>query len=142
MALPSVFRRIQDKENPSMKPQALTPQAYLTAAMFAIVAMSSNAPAQAQTSATEAPQPNTEVAACKATALIALTEKDPSIKDIFIDQDGLSVARADTRIEDTPVKHIIMGEAYLQTNKKDKPRRFLCIIGDKGKVLLTFFTQQ
>ncbi len=98
--------------------------------------------AVAQTSATDTAQPNPEVVACKATALIALSEKDPSIKDIFIDLDGLTVAKADTKIEDTPVRHIIMGEAYLQTNRKDKPRRFLCIIGDKGKVLLTFFTQQ
>jgi hypothetical protein len=34
-----------------------------------------------------------------------------------------------------------MGEAYLKTDRSDKPRRFLCLLGEKGKVLLTFFTQ-
>jgi hypothetical protein len=68
---------------------------------------------------------NPELQACKATALIALTQRDSAIKDIFIDEDGLTIASADTKVEDTPVK----------------PRRFLCLVGEKGKVLLTFFTQ-
>ncbi len=101
------------------------------------------ATATAQTSATSAESrlASTELTACKATALTALSQRDASIKDIFIDEDGLSVATADTKVEDTPVKRIIMGEAYLQTNRQDKPRRFLCLVGEKGKVLLTFFTQ-
>ena len=33
-----------------------------------------------------------------------------------------------------------MAEAYLRTDKSDKPRRFLCLIGEDSKVLLTFFT--
>ncbi len=83
-----------------------------------------------------------ELTACKATALIALSERDASIKDIYFDEDALTVADANTKVEDTAVKQIIMGEAYLQTNRQDKPRRFLCLIGDKGKVLLTFFTSR
>jgi hypothetical protein len=83
-----------------------------------------------------------ELSACKATALLALGEKDPSIKDIYFDEDGLTFSSANTKVEDTPIKNIIMGEAYLQTNKQDKPRRFLCLIGEKGKVLLTFFTNR
>lgn len=83
-----------------------------------------------------------ELIACKATAMVALTQRDPSITDIVIDEDGLTIATADTKIEDTPVKRIIIGEAYLHTNKKDKPRLFLCIVGEKGKVLLTFFTDK
>jgi len=35
-----------------------------------------------------------------------------------------------------------MGDAYLEKNKTEKPYRFVCLIGEKGKVLLTFFTQQ
>ncbi len=81
-----------------------------------------------------------EVTACKATALLALSERDATIKDIFFDEDGLTFAPANTKVEDTPIKVIIMGDAYLQTNKQDKSRRFLCLIGEKGKVLLTFFT--
>lgn len=83
-----------------------------------------------------------ELVACKATALIALTARDASIKDIYFDEDGITIAASNTMVEDTPIKHIIMGEAYLQTNKQDKPRRFLCLIGEKGKVLLTYFTSR
>ena len=81
-----------------------------------------------------------ELSACKSTALIALQEKDATIKDIYFDEDGLTIADANSKVEDTPIRHILMGEAYLQTNRQDKPRRFLCLIGEKGKVLLTFFT--
>jgi hypothetical protein len=81
-----------------------------------------------------------ELTACKSTALLALQERDASIKDIYFDEDGVTFADANTRVEDTRIRHIIMGEAYLQTNRQDKPRRFLCLIGEKGKVLLTFFT--
>jgi hypothetical protein len=90
---------------------------------------------------TEAPA-SAELAACKSTALLALSERDASIKDIYFDEDGLTMAESNTTVEDTPIKHIIMGEAYLQTDRQDKPRRFLCLIGEKGKVLLTFFTSR
>jgi hypothetical protein len=118
------------------------------AAGFAALFLSACAgPALAQSSAPTVAAPlvaapaSVELTACKSTALIALSERDASIKNIFIEEDGLSIAAANTKVEDTPIKTIIMGEAYLQTNKSDKPRRFLCLIGDKGKVLLTFFTQ-
>ena len=83
-----------------------------------------------------------ELGACKSTALEAITAKEPEIKDIVIDEDGLTIAVAETRVGDTPVTRIIMGEAYLKTDRSDKPRRFLCLLGEKGKVLLTFFTQR
>lgn len=118
------------------------------AAGFAALFLSAGAaPALAQSSAPTVSVPavaapaSVELTACKSTALIALSERDATIKNIFIEEDGLSIAAANTKVEDTPIKTIIMGEAYLQTNKSDKPRRFLCLIGDKGKVLLTFFTQ-
>ena len=50
------------------------------------------------------------------------------------------VAVSETKVEDTPVTRIIMAEAYLRTDRSDKPRRFLCLLGEKDKVLLTFFT--
>jgi hypothetical protein len=105
----------------------------------ALVSLALVAPVAAQTRAPANDSP--ELQACKSTALVALTQRDASIKDIFIDEEGLTFAAADTKVEDTPVKRIIMGDAYLQTNRQDKPRRFLCLIGEKGKVLLTFFTQ-
>jgi hypothetical protein len=105
---------------------------------IAVVALSTTVFAQP---AKESTPSTAELAACKATALSALSQRDAAIRDIFIDEDGLTIATADTKVEDTPVKRIIMGEAYLQTNRQDKPRRFLCLVGEKGKVLLTFFTQ-
>jgi len=104
-------------------------------------------PALAQTAGPASPatpeKPSSpELAACKSTAMAALTAREPEIKDIFIDEDGLTIAVAETKVEDTPVTRIIMGEAYLKTDKSDKPRRFLCLLGEKGKVLLTFFTQR
>lgn len=89
-----------------------------------------------------AKSPNPELDACKSTGLIALKERTPSITDVLIDPDGVTIAKADTKVEDTPVRTIIMGDAYLERGKTDKPYRFLCLIGEKGKVLLTFFTQQ
>jgi hypothetical protein len=114
-----------------------------TTALLSLLA----APALAQTASPASPatpeKPSSpELSACKATAMAALTAREPEIKDIYIDEDGLTVAVAETKVEDTPVTRIIMGEAYLKTDKSDKPRRFLCLIGEKGKVLLTFFTQR
>lgn len=83
-----------------------------------------------------------EVAACKATALIALKEWSPAVKDLILDMDTLAVAKANTRVEDTPVRTVIMGEAYLERKGTGPSQRFLCLIGEKGKVLLTFLTSQ
>src|ERR1700712_5652036 len=81
--------------------------------------------------------------ACKSTGLIALQAKSPDITDLVLDMDGLAVSKADTKVEDVEVKTVILGEAYISrkgvTGKSD---RFVCLIGDKGKVLLTFFTAQ
>lgn len=111
----------------------------------ALAGVLGSASTQAQTAApvptASRPAPlSNELSACKSTALIALQEKDATIKDIYFDEDGLSIADANSKVEDTVIKHVIMGESYLQTNRADKPRRFLCLIGEKGKVLLTFFT--
>ena len=35
-----------------------------------------------------------------------------------------------------------MGEAYLERKQTARSQRFVCLIGEKGKVLLTFFTAQ
>jgi hypothetical protein len=83
------------------------------------------------------------VTACKATGLIALQAKSPDITDIVLDMESLAISAADTKVEDVQVKTVILGEAYLSrkgvTGKSD---RFVCLLGDKGKVLLTFFTAQ
>ena len=91
-------------------------------------------PAQAQVPA--------EVDACRLSGLVALKERSPAIKDLTFDIDGLAISKAEAKVEDTPVKRVIMGDANLQREKSDKPNRFVCLIGEKGKVLLTFFTEQ
>ncbi len=119
----------------------LTASALLTSTLLLSAPLVTPAFAQA----TPAPVEKTaspEIAACKATALNTLSAREPEIKDIYIDEDGTTIATAETSVEDTPITRIIMGEAYLRTDRSDKPRRFLCLIGEKGKVLLTFFTQR
>ncbi|WP_293809219.1 hypothetical protein [uncultured Bosea sp.] len=99
------------------------------------------APALAQEVPPKSEKPATpEIATCKAVALQALHAREPEIKDIYIDEDGATVAVSETKIEDIPVTRIVMSEAYLRTDRSDKPRRFLCLLGEKNKVLLTFFT--
>ena len=80
-----------------------------------------------------------EIEACKATGLIALKERSPAVKALILDMDSLTVSKANTKIEDIPVRTIIMGDAYIERKETGKAQQFLCIIGEKGKVLLTFF---
>lgn len=80
-----------------------------------------------------------EIAACKATGLLALKEKSPAVVDLVLDMDTLIVSKANTDIEGTPVRTVVMGVAYLEKKGTGKAQHFLCLIGDKGKVLLTFF---
>jgi len=83
-----------------------------------------------------------ELEACRITGLMALKERNPTIKDVTLDLDGITVAKANTKVEDTPIRTIVIGDAYLEKGKKETRRTFLCLIGEKGKVLLTFFTEK
>ncbi|CAM5771871.1 hypothetical protein [Bosea minatitlanensis] len=105
----------------------------------AIAALLAATPAFAQEIAPTKPA-TPEIATCKKAALDALSAKEPEIKDIYIDEDGATVAVSEAKIEAIPVTRIVMAEAYLRTDRSDKPRRFLCLLGEKNKVLLTFFT--
>ena len=82
-----------------------------------------------------------EVDACKASGLIALKEQSPTVKDLEIDPDSLTVSKTTAKIEDIQLRTIVMGDAYVERGKGGKPYQLLCIIGEKGKVLLTFFTK-
>jgi hypothetical protein len=114
-------------EEISMKIPAST--AFLTAAFLAN-------PGFAQT-------PNDPaIEACRVTGLIALRERSPSVKDLAFDMESLAVSKANTKVEDIPVRMVIMGEAYLERKETGKAQRFVCLIGEKGKVLLTFFIAQ
>lgn len=87
-------------------------------------------------------QTSPELEACRSTGLIALKERNPSVTDVAFDLDGMTVAKANTKVEDTPIKTVVIGDAYLEKGKKDTRRTFLCLIGEKGKVVLTFFTDK
>ena len=82
---------------------------------------------------------NPEIAACKATGILALKEKSPTVRDMILDMDTVLVSKANTDIEGTPIRTVVMGDVYLEKKGTGKAQRFLCLIGDKGKVLLTFF---
>jgi hypothetical protein len=77
--------------------------------------------------------------ACRASGLIALKENSPAVKDLIFDTETLLVSKANTHVEDVPIHTVVMGESYLEKKGTGKPRRFVCLIGEKGKVLLTFF---
>jgi hypothetical protein len=83
-----------------------------------------------------------EVEACRLSGLAALKERSPSIEHLTFDMESLAISKAATKVEDTPIKLVVMGDAYLQREKSDKPNRFVCLVSDKGKVVLTFFTEQ
>ncbi len=105
---------------------------------FALVALGS-ALVLASSALAQAPA---EVEACRLSGLAALKERSPSIEHLTFDMESLAISKAATRVEDTPIRMVVMGEAYLQREKSDKPNRFVCLVSDKGKVVLTFFTEQ
>jgi hypothetical protein len=80
--------------------------------------------------------------ACRSSGLIALKELSPSVKDVIFDMETLLISKADTHVEDVPIRTVMMGEAYLEKKGIGRPQRFVCLIGEKGKVLLTFFMAQ
>jgi hypothetical protein len=83
-----------------------------------------------------------EADACKATGLIALKQKYPQVKDLLIDLDSAKIIKAETTIEDVPIRTVVIGDAYVERTKTTKPQTLVCIIGDKGKVLLTLFSDK
>ena len=105
---------------------------YTCAVLAGCVVMSASAIAQVPA----------EVEACRLSGLVAIKERSPSLDQITLDVESLAISKADTKVGDTPIKMVIMGDAYLQREKSDKPNRFVCLVSDKGKVVLTFFTEQ
>jgi hypothetical protein len=83
-----------------------------------------------------------EADACKASGLIALKQKYPQVKDVLIDLDSAKIIKTDTAIEDVPVRTVVIGDAYVERTKTTKPQTLVCVIGDKGKVLLTLFSDK
>jgi hypothetical protein len=84
-----------------------------------------------------------EASACQSTGLVALQERPKDITDLVLDEETIAISAADTTVGDVPVKTVILGEAYIARNgKTTAPDPFVCLSGEKGKVLLTFFTSK
>ena len=83
-----------------------------------------------------------EADACKASGLIALKQKYPQVKDVLIDLDSAKIIKTDTTIEDVPIRTIVIGDAYVERTKTTKPQTLVCVIGTRGKVLLTLFSDK
>ncbi|HEX3861089.1 MAG TPA: hypothetical protein VHY35_05300 [Stellaceae bacterium] len=109
----------------------------ISALLLATAIATTSARAQAP-----APPNAPAVDACRASGLIALKENSPSVKALAFDMDTLLISKANTQVEDVPVRTVMMGDAYLEKKGVGKPQRFVCLIGEKGKVLLTFFMAQ
>jgi len=78
----------------------------------------------------------------RTTGLIALKEQSPSTKDLIFDLDSLVVSKANTNVENVPIRTVVLEEAYIEKKEIGKGRRFVCLLGEKGKVLLTFFISE
>ena len=52
-----------------------------------------------------------EIEACRSTGLVALKERSSAVKDVYFDLETFSVAKANTQVEDTPVRTVMTGEA-------------------------------
>jgi hypothetical protein len=83
-----------------------------------------------------------EADACKASGLLALKQKYPQVKDVLIDLDSAKIIKADTTIESVPIRTVVIADAYVERTKTTKPQMLVCVIGDKGKVLLTLFSDK
>ena len=57
---------------------------------------------------------NPELEACRSTGLIALRERNPSIKDVSFDVDGMTVAKANTKVEIRPSKQLLSAMPILK----------------------------
>jgi hypothetical protein len=116
---------------------------FLLAKVFIPVAIISGGLAAAAAQEVQKSQnPETpEVDACRASGLIALKETAPSIKDVSIDPDSVRIFKMNKKIGDEPVHAVVIGDVSIEKTKSSKPRSLVCIVGDKGKVLVTYFTE-
>jgi hypothetical protein len=97
------------------------------------------------TSAAVGQEKSSQIAdACRATGLLALQQRSSEVTDLLLDMESLAVSEAETQVEDVAIRTVVLGEAYIRRGKEEptKPNRFVCLIGEKGKVLLTFFTSK
>jgi hypothetical protein len=83
-----------------------------------------------------------EVDVCRSSGLIALKEVAPTVKDVAINPDSIRIFKMNKKIGDETVHAVVIGEVSIEKAKSSKPQSLVCIIGDKGKVLVTEFSSQ
>ena len=109
----------------------------IPAAMIPMIAYSQTT--GTQTTGSDAP----EIDACTASGLIALKERSPAIKDVTLDLDSVRVVKMkSSKIANVEIKAIVLGEVNIEKKKSSKPQDLICILGEKGKVLLTIFSDK
>ena len=110
------------------------PLIFITAVLFPMAAYS-------QTSASEnADAP--EIDACRASGLIALKERSPEIKDVELDLDSVRVIKMNSKIGGVDIKAMVLADASIEKKSSSKAKNLICVLGEKGKVLLTVFSDQ
>lgn len=109
---------------------------WLMAGLFGFAVMAAPLAALAQ----EAP----EAAACRKASIEALkrVSGNSPLKDVKLDLDSLTIAKADAEIGGAKVTTVIIGQAAIQREQSDESHTFLCLLGEKEKVLMTFFTKR
>jgi hypothetical protein len=113
----------------------------IPAAMIPMIAYSQTTGTQTtgtQTTRLVAP----EIDACRASGLIALKERSPAIKDVTLDLDSARVVKMSAKIANVEIKAIVLGEVNVEKKNSSKPQDLICILGEKGKVLLTIFSNK
>ena len=106
---------------------------FIPAVLFPMAAYSQTASENA-----DAPQ----IDACRASGLIALKERSPTIKDVEPDLDSVRVIKMNSKIGDVDIKAMVLGEVSIEKKTSSKAKNLICILGEKGKVLLTVFSDQ
>ena len=137
-----IIRGMQAKAETTMQEQVMK----LFPILFAITISTTLGAAFAQETSTSganaetAPAP--EIEACRASGLIALKERSAAVKDVSLDLDSVRLIKVNSKIENIDIKAIVLGDANIEKKKSDKTQNFICIVGEKGKVLLTIFSDQ
>ncbi|CAH1653649.1 hypothetical protein CHELA1G11_13672 [Hyphomicrobiales bacterium] len=85
-----------------------------------------------------------EAAACRKASIETLKQSSGNspLKDVKLDLDSLTIAKADAEIGGVKVATILIGQAAIQREHSDETHTFLCLLGEKEKVLMTFFTKR
>ena len=101
-------------------------------AMLAFAALAA-APVRAESLSPEAD-------ACKASGLIALEQRAPLVKDELVGRDSAKAIDAGAATVGVPVGAVVIGGGYVEKGRNGKPQTLVRLIGEKGKVLMTLFS--